>query len=510
MLKREASFLKDVMKAEIGIFDRSGRPQYLSQQKVKTLISEEVMKVLKNGDNIFKKLGKVDGEDVIIFVKTLKRNDFVLGVLVLSYPLSEIGLESFTLKALIVVYMISISLLFVIYVFIVSRKTYRPVSAIRQLSKKIAQEGLTGDLSFLTTGKLKVDVEEFNVMIDRLRQDLLALSKKINDYRAILKRISDLLLVLDEIGRIKFFNESFKDFIEDEIYEGMYYWELIREPTFNEFYREHTSLIARGEKNISKEIKIKGRHFKLTGSLISPSGERVYLFHDITETVEVERMKRDFIANLSHELRTPLSAIKGFAETLEYDESLKDKTYIDIIKRNTDRLIGIVNDLLLLSKLEEGKSLMEIEELDLKEMIVPITKLFEQKIRQKNLKLIVNVEENLKLKGDRFQLEQLFINLLDNAVKYTDRGHIKVEARKMEDSVEIRVEDSGIGIPEKHQKRIFERFYVVDKSRSKKHNGTGLGLSIVKHIVMLHNGKIYVKSAPGEGSSFIITLPLGI
>ena len=183
------------------------------------------------------------------------------------------------------------------------------------------------------------------------------------------------------------------------------------------------------------------------------------------------------------------------------------KKYIEVIQRNTDRLINIVNDLLLLSSLEE-RAPLELEDIDLKNFIENVVRIFDQRLKDKQLSLMVDVKENLPtIKADLFKLEQVVVNLLDNAVKYTEHGEIVVSVDIHDKQASIQVRDTGIGIPKDAIPRIFERFYVVDKSRSRKSGGTGLGLSIVKHIVLLHNGAINIESAPGEGTTVTVTLP---
>ena len=212
--------------------------------------------------------------------------------------------------------------------------------------------------------------------------------------------------------------------------------------------------------------------------------------------------------NVSHELRTPLTAIKGYAETLRKEvDTSPGKKYLETVERNTDRLINIVNDLLLLSSLEE-KAVLELEDIDLGGLLENVITIFDQRLKDKELSLVIDVKEDLPpIKADLFKLEQMLVNLLDNAVKYTDRGEITVSIDVQDKRVRIQVRDTGIGIPKEDIPRIFERFYVVDKSRSRKSGGTGLGLSIVKHIVLLHHGTIDIESALGKGTSITVTLP---
>jgi two-component system phosphate regulon sensor histidine kinase PhoR len=211
---------------------------------------------------------------------------------------------------------------------------------------------------------------------------------------------------------------------------------------------------------------------------------------------------------MSHELRTPLTAIKGFVETLEEEEEIKNVQYLEIIKRYTDRLMNIVNDLLVLSELEQTGSTLVLENVNLASLAENILKVFEQGSKEKGIQLKLVAGKDLKIiKADPFKLEQMFINLLDNAIKYTERGEVSIALKQTDSQSIIEISDTGIGIPASHLPRIFERFYVVDKSRSKKLGGTGLGLSIVKHIVLLHGGNIDVESSQGMGTKCTIVLP---
>jgi two-component system phosphate regulon sensor histidine kinase PhoR len=228
---------------------------------------------------------------------------------------------------------------------------------------------------------------------------------------------------------------------------------------------------------------------------------------DITDIRNLEKIKRDFVVNVSHELRTPLTAIKGYLETIRVKGD--DRHYLEIVKRHTDRLIRIVEDLLTLSELEEKGIRLENEDVDLKAIVENVVKMFEQKIKEKELGIKIIVEDDLPLvTGDSFKLEQVFINIIDNAIKYTDKGEVIITLRREDGYVRAEVKDTGIGIPEKHLSRIFERFYTVDKSHSRRLGGTGLGLSIVKHIVSLHGGRVDVSSKPGGGTVIGFEIPI--
>ena len=258
----------------------------------------------------------------------------------------------------------------------------------------------------------------------------------------------------------------------------------------------------------TEEIKSDSRHFLFSTSYSNFSKETVFILYDITEFRQLETIKKDFVLSVSHELRTPLTSIKGYLETFETNLDDEHKNYLEIIKRNTDRLIHIVNDLLTLSRLEHDRSL-EKENIVIDSFLENILKIFSHRIHTKGLELKFEHNSQITLmQADRFKLEQVFINLIDNAVKYTDKGEIEISIDDDETNLIFKISDCGNGIADEHLPRLFERFYVVDKSRSRRMGGTGLGLSIAKHIVNLHNGTIEVESEIGKGTTFIISLPI--
>jgi two-component system phosphate regulon sensor histidine kinase PhoR len=240
----------------------------------------------------------------------------------------------------------------------------------------------------------------------------------------------------------------------------------------------------------------------------------VIIFHDITDIRQTEKMRRDFVANVSHELRTPLSAIEGYSETL-LDGALEDQTvcrdFIQVIYRHSLRLTQLVEDLLDLSKLESPDFKPELLPVSLHHLLQQVIGLVEDKANDKEIRIEVDIHEPLPLAlAEVSSMQQVLTNLLDNAIKYTpSHGRVLVSAYENgRGKIQVDVSDTGIGIEAKYLPRIFERFYRVDKARSRDLGGTGLGLSIVKHIVQLHGGEIWVESTVNLGSTFSFTLDL--
>jgi two-component system phosphate regulon sensor histidine kinase PhoR len=227
----------------------------------------------------------------------------------------------------------------------------------------------------------------------------------------------------------------------------------------------------------------------------------------------LENIRKDFIANLSHELRTPVTNIQGYAETLlagAWQDEKNLKEFLNVIYSDTEKLAYLIKDILDLSKIESTDKPLKLDLVNLNNLIRETVKNINKQADEKQIKLELNLDENIsKIKVDKIQMQQAISNIIDNAVKYTPKqGEIIVSTTQLKNEVRIDISDTGIGIPDSDLERIFERFYRVDKARSRKLGGTGLGLSIVKNIILNHNGKIWCKSIEEKGSTFSFTLPI--
>jgi two-component system phosphate regulon sensor histidine kinase PhoR len=443
-------------------------------------------------------------EEMLYVGLPLEKDGRISGVVRVSLHLKDINklLSDLKAKIFLVVAIMTVSLLFFALLF--SQSISRPIKKIIAASRGVA----SGDFSMRVVLKNKDELrdlaESFNTMTSELKTFFTELATKKEELNSIISSVHEGLLVLDKSGKILMSNESMKKITENELIEGRFYWEVVRGSKFDELMNR----VREKKESSSAEVELNEKIYLCSAAYLSSQELAVVTFHDLTEMKKLEKIKKDFVVNVSHELRTPLTAIKGFVETLEEGADKEKQNYLKIIKRNTERLIRIVEDLLSLTELEEKGVLWELEEVNLKELAENILIIFEQKAREKNLYLKLLADEKLPvLHADSFRLEQMFANLLDNALKYTEEGGVTIVLKTKENEVTIEVQDTGIGISAEHLPRIFERFYTVDKARSRKLGGTGLGLSIVKHIVLLHSGKIQVKSDVGLGTKFIVTLP---
>ncbi len=360
----------------------------------------------------------------------------------------------------------------------------------------------------------------FDNLSKKLKSTFADISREKNELEAILDAINEGVIVISENREVALVNKSAMSMFglaRDHI--GKPYWEVLRNKQLNEMLSD----TFEEQKGIQKKISIiypEDRSYAANTILLDkPSKEVIAVLFDITEFNKLEKIKADFVANVSHELKTPLTSIKGYTETIEdnaYENREELMQFMKIISRNTNRLISIVSDLLILSELE-GKYTyssddpdQNFERVNMNEIIVQTTASLKTEYPDKPIRRKMDLMEGLPtVYGIKFFLEQMLTNLIDNAIKYNKPGgEINITSFLNGTSVVVKIADTGIGVPKEHQTRVFERFYRVDKDRSREVGGTGLGLSIVKHIVLVHGGSIELKSEPGAGSEFIIELPI--
>lgn len=374
---------------------------------------------------------------------------------------------------------------------------------------------LNGDFSQRLEGHYPRHLANLSILFNQLVEKMQILEKQSHQLEAILRSMAEGVIAVDKETRIISINPSIAKMfnLDKKSAEGVFFLEAIR----NSDLFELMSVSLKEASFVSKEIVLEWPVQRVLKINTSPIFEKeevngcLMVIHDITEIKRLERMRSDFVANVSHELKTPLTSIKGFVETL-LEEAFEDRensiNFLKIIHEHTNRINRIINDLLDLSSFESKTISLEKETFPLKSFVEEIISGLRAQLREKKVKVEVNIALNLNINADKDKLRQVLVNLLSNAIKFNkENGEIKIYAEPDKEFTKITVEDSGIGIPEKDIPRIFERFYRVDKARSRQLGGTGLGLSIVKHITELHGGKVGVESTEGLGSKFWFTLP---
>jgi two-component system phosphate regulon sensor histidine kinase PhoR len=334
-----------------------------------------------------------------------------------------------------------------------------------------------------------------------------------NRLNVILKSIPDALLIIDRKGTVTLSSSSAKDFFGDIPMTGMQFFEAVRNHEFSDLVDTVRETLLPG----TAEFKLEWPAERYLSVRVSPLFYRenelsglVAVFHDITQIEKLEQVRKDFVANVSHEIKTPVTAIKGFADTL-LEGALDDREnavrFIQTIRSSSERINSLVDDLMTISRIELGVIKVEKSPVDLKEIFDSVVEVFADKAEAKSLSLSLSeIPEAQEIVADKNRLIQILSNLVDNAIKFTEAGGVTLGVETDQGKTALFVEDTGIGIPQKHLPRLGERFYRVDPARSRKMGGTGLGLAIVKHLVKAHGWNMQIQSTPGKGTKVRILL----
>lgn len=398
---------------------------------------------------------------------------------------------------------------------IISRRISRPLERIRQGAERFAAGDFSYRLHSSGSEEIGALAETMNEMAAQLEERLQTLAKERNQREAVLSSMVEGVLAVDTGGQIISLNKAaarFFDVFHPESAPGRSLEEVFRNVRLQRFVAD----VLAGQDLRECELTVQNYCLQVRGThLLGTQNRRigaVVVFNDVSRLRRLENLRRDFVANVSHELKTPITSIKGFVETL-LDGALKDpvegERFLKIVAKHADRLNAIIEDLLMLSRLEQdGKAGMEMQKTALSGLLQSAVEVCSQRAAAKNIAIDMECPGELTATVNPPLIEQALINLIGNAVKYSADGKtVKVSARNENGGILLSVEDRGYGIEPRHLDRLFERFYRVDKGRSRQEGGTGLGLSIVKHIAQAHGGTVSVQSRYGEGSVFSVFLP---
>ncbi|MBI4619490.1 MAG: HAMP domain-containing protein [Desulfobacterales bacterium] len=443
--------------------------------------------------------------------------DRIIGVVRVSLPLSEVEKKGGHIYEVIVWGAIIAVLISLGIGFMVARRMGKTLTQMTQAARKMVR----GDFSELIRTDSKDEIGDlarsFNAMSIELQNKIETLTKEIDEKQAILSGMIEGVIAIDRNQRIILFNSASEGMFDVSSNRalGRFHWEVIRHSRLNPLFQE---VLEAGVPKMEEIIlRYGGERILRVQAAAIPTKEGnpwavVAVFHDITQIRNLEKIRKEFVANVSHELRTPLTSIKGFVETLRngaVNDPEKSLGFLEIIEKHTERLNRLITDLLNLSQIESGKIEMNLKPVNLVDVTFRVISNFKEIADRKGQKIKVNIPPVLPhVLADEERIETVMENLLDNAVKYTpNNGDIAVSALDKDSGIQIEVADTGIGIPPNDLPRIFERFYRVDKARSRELGGTGLGLSIVKHIIETHGGNVRAESEVGKGSRFIFNLP---
>lgn len=407
-------------------------------------------------------------------------------------------------------YLIIVVIILIFTLWICNKITYIIVKPIRDLdfaTDRIAKGELNRRVNIISADELGALGKNFNSMADKLQKTINEALDNQNRLEAILKCMDSGIIAIDRNFNVIMINPyAERIFGIDE--------DIMGKSLLNNLKDYELEKILLNNDNEYKEFKImspKERDLRIKTTDIINRNEhigKVAVVQDITDIKKLENMRSQFVANVSHELKTPLTSIKGFAETLkEVDDVKYREKFLDIINNEAERLTRLINDILILSHIENKKEIKK-ECINVDNIINDVFLLIKSQAESKKIKLTLEGDKIDNILGDGDKFKQMLINLIDNAVKYNHLGgYVKIICKNYDKYFTITVKDNGMGIPKFEISRLFERFYRVDKARSRANGGTGLGLAIVKHIVILFDGEIFVESELDKGSSFIVKIP---
>ncbi len=376
---------------------------------------------------------------------------------------------------------------------------------------RFAEQVAAGDLSARIAEQGGDEIAQVALALDRtarrLEENFSAVRESRAELEALLNSMNDGVIAVDPDMKVLWANQSIAGMIHQPVRMGMPVTEVVRDPDFLSTLRAALESRQR-ESTIAASLGGRGT-FSITAEPL-PDGGAVSVLHDISAIERVEKTRRDFIANVSHELRTPLTSIRGYAETL-LDSGVANggaRDFLQVIRRNAERMSRLTEDLLVLARVESGEEKLDLRPHAARVLVAEAISSMQESARAAGIDLaIASVPEGSVL-ADAYMVHQVFANLVSNALRYAQSGKkVVIGANDLPSAVEFFVQDFGPGIPSEHLPRIFERFYRVDKARSRETGGTGLGLAIVKHIVLNHSGTVRVESSVGHGSTFFFTVP---
>jgi two-component system phosphate regulon sensor histidine kinase PhoR len=480
----------------------------------------EFREAMQTGSGNAVRFSETLGKRMMYQAIPVTRNDQLLAVIRTSVSITAIdeAIESFYERLFWAVLLIAFFAALISLA--ISKKITRPIEQMTSVATRFA----AGELDMRVVIPRAAELAELAVALNQMAQQLNArietIQKERGRMQTILSSMVEGVLAIDSSGRIVSINQAAAELLGvDTDITGSNIEEVARNPQLLQYVADvlaHEQPVA-GDACILKE---NSRCLQVYGSILTdPQGSRsgaVLVLQDITRTRQLEEVRRDFVANVSHELKTPVTSIKGFVETLldgAAHEPLQVQRFLTIVSRHADRLNAIIDDLLSLSRLEEEteKRRLSFEEAPVKPALNSAIEMARLKAEDKHITLDLQCDSEITARINAPLIEQAVLNLIDNAVKYSqEHSIVQILAEQIKDEIVIRVSDHGSGIPSEHLDRIFERFYVVDKGRSRKLGGTGLGLSIVKHIAQVHGGRVEVTSSIGEGTTFDIHLPVHI
>ncbi len=476
----------------------------------------EIVEAIQTGSGQEIRYSTTVEADLLFYVTAVEQNGQTVGYIRLGMPVQELNTVYQHIWTII---FISFFIAFVIIVLLTTKlanQMITPIEDARRVANRLAKgdyKARTFEGSLHETGQLNRSI---NVLAENLEEITTTYQVQQERLETLIENMGSGLLFINDKGDITLVNRSCKDIFQEDTdrWLNQLYYKVINHKQVNKVIQEIFLIEQSHHKQIKLQIGIEIRHFDVYGAPIIGNDLKlrgiVLVFHDITDLKKLEKARKDFVANVSHELKTPVTSLKGFTETLLSgamdDEELRKK-FLTIIANESERLETLIYDLLELSKIEGEKFELNWQTIHVNLIIDEVFMILQEKADQKRMTLQKKISGDTTIEADPHRIKQILINLINNAILYTpEGGSVFVRFREQVETVILEVEDTGIGISKKELPRVFERFYRVDRARSRNSGGTGLGLAIVKHLVEAHKAKMAVESEVGKGTTFRITM----
>ena len=450
--------------------------------------------------------------------------DTLIGICRVALPMEAVNTAIDNLRQMVLLASVAGLILTIVFIVFSTEIITKPIEKLTQMTQSLAAGKINSRVPVDSKNELGQLSRNFNLMADRVQEQIDKISEEHRRLETILTDMGEGVLLVNGAFEITYANPIAISMLSlPDAYVGKALIEINRIPELQTLLQaaEQTESVAFAEIRLGNLTEPEA---EVTVVPVATGEEYVIVIHDVSKERQLERIRADFVANVSHELRTPLTTIRGYAETLLSEDATRTKAqeqFVVKILNHAARLSRLVSELLELSRLESGDVELERTPCHLNTFYEPILDVFEPILEESELVLKWEIPESLpKVNVDQQLFMQVFVNLIDNAIKYTpDGGTISVsaeshtseafeEANITSEELIVRVQDTGIGIPMESQSRVFERFYRVDKGRAREMGGTGLGLAIAKHIVLCHDGQIWLESSLGEGSTFYVVIPV--
>jgi two-component system phosphate regulon sensor histidine kinase PhoR len=517
-VKQQLNIISETLSSRITVLDEKN--QILFDTEGNARISDDyhekmIQDILRSKTDKEKVFSTIEEQkDVYYYIVPFYRGENVAGHVILSSPVNSLKKVNQQIWGLLISSLgTALVVILLLGVKITSQYT-KPIEAATKVAMELARGNYKARVYEDRHNETGMLSQSINILARNL-QDMTRTQEMQKDrLRTLIENMGSGLILIDSRGYINLVNRAYKEIFHIDPVDYLYrlYYEAFEHKEIIQLVEEIFMTEEKVRKQMLLPIDIERKHFEVYGAPIIGTNHEwkgiILVFHDITELKKLEQMRKDFVANVSHELKTPITSIKGFTETL-LDGAMKDEAtleyFLSIILKESDRLQTLIQDLLDLSKIEQQGFKLNIEAVNLMQILEEIIIMLQGKAADKEIQLELLADQDIYIQGDVNRLKQVFINLINNAIAYTPKGGlVQAIIENKEDKVLVHIKDTGIGIEEAEIPRIFERFYRVDKARSRNSGGTGLGLAIVKHLVEAHHGYITVKSKVGKGTTFTV------